>query len=77
MNTGDELLSHEIGHALSLLHVNGQPTFNQTNVMHNASNTRQFLTEGQFSGAYQFDVLVIDSVSGHWAVPARARLRAR
>lgn len=52
MNTGDELLSHEIGHALSLLHVNGQPTFNQTNVMHNASNTRQFLTEGQIFRAH-------------------------
>ena len=47
MNTGDELLSHEIGHALSLTHVNSLPNFDQTNVMHNASNTRQFLTEGQ------------------------------
>ncbi len=47
MNTGDELLSHEIGHALSLTHVNDLPNFDQTNVMHNASSTRQFLTEGQ------------------------------
>lgn len=52
MNTGDELLSHEIGHALSLLHINGQQTFDQTNVMHNASNTRQFLTEGQIFRAH-------------------------
>jgi hypothetical protein len=41
------LLSHEIGHALSLTHVNELSNFDQTNVMHNASSTRQFLTEGQ------------------------------
>jgi hypothetical protein len=52
LNTGDELLSHEIGHALSLTHVNGLPTFDQTNVMHNASSTRQFLTEGQIVRAH-------------------------
>lgn len=52
LNTGDELLSHEIGHALSLEHVQGQPTFDQTNVMHNASSTRQFLTEGQIVRAH-------------------------
>jgi len=51
-NTGDELLSHEIGHALSLTHVNNLPTFDQTNVMHNASSTRQFLTEGQIVRAH-------------------------
>lgn len=47
MNTGDELLSHEIGHALSLTHINTLPNFDVTNVMHNASSTRQFMTEGQ------------------------------
>lgn len=51
-NTGDELLSHEIGHALSLTHINGLPTFDQTNVMHNASNTRAYLTEGQIMRAH-------------------------
>jgi hypothetical protein len=52
LNTGDELLAHEIGHAFSLEHVQGQPTFDQTNVMHNASSTRQFLTEGQIVRAH-------------------------
>ena len=51
-NTGDELLSHELGHALSLTHINGLPTFDQTNVMHNASNTRAYLTEGQLTRAH-------------------------
>jgi hypothetical protein len=52
LNTGDELLSHEIGHALSLTHVNALANFDQTNVMHNASNTRRFLTEGQIVRAH-------------------------
>jgi hypothetical protein len=51
-STGDELLSHEIGHALSLTHVQGLPNFDDTNVMHNASNRRQFLTEGQIVRAH-------------------------
>jgi len=51
-NTGDELLSHEIGHAFSLTHINGLATFDQTNVMHNASNTRAFLTEAQLFRAH-------------------------
>ena len=53
--TGDELLVHEIGHALSLRHVNttdeNSPDvlamFDDTNIMHNASNVRAFITEGQ------------------------------
>ena len=44
---GLELLSHELGHDFSLQHVDGQVTFDQTNIMHSASNTRQFITEGQ------------------------------
>ena len=44
----DHLAAHEIGHAFALDHVNALTTnFDQTNVMHNASNTRRFLTEGQ------------------------------
>ncbi|MFN0103605.1 MAG: hypothetical protein ACKV2U_16130 [Bryobacteraceae bacterium] len=51
-NTGDELLSHEIGHAFSLTHVDGNANFNQENIMHSASNTRQFSTEGQLFRAH-------------------------
>lgn len=56
--TGDELLVHEIGHALSLRHPNTtdpgdfnppevRAKFNGTNIMHNASSVRAFITEGQ------------------------------
>ena len=45
--TNDELLSHELGHNFDLEHVNGQATFDRTNIMHSASSTRQFITEGQ------------------------------
>lgn len=45
--TGDELLSHELGHDFALQHVDGQATFDMTNIMHSASNTREFITEGQ------------------------------
>jgi hypothetical protein len=47
-NTLDHLFSHEIGHNFALDHVNTLTTFfDQTNVMHNASNFRAFLAEGQ------------------------------
>ncbi len=46
--SGDELLSHEMGHLLSLTHVDGiVQHFDPTNVMHSSSNRRQYLTEGQ------------------------------
>jgi hypothetical protein len=51
-NTGDELLSHEIGHGFSLTHTDGNANFDVTNVMASASNTRQFLTEGQLFRAH-------------------------
>lgn len=55
-NTGDELLPHEIGHALSLRHPSGcganNPNFDPTNVMWPCSNTREFLTEGQVFRAH-------------------------
>lgn len=46
-NTGSELLSHEIGHSFGLGHTDALPQFDQTNVMHSASNTRAFVTEAQ------------------------------
>lgn len=51
-NTGYELLSHEIGHALSLTHTDGNSNFDTNNVLAGASNTRQYLTEGQLFRAH-------------------------
>jgi len=46
--TSDHLLSHEIGHGFNLVHVNSLTSFfDTTNVMHPASNNRNYLTEGQ------------------------------
>jgi hypothetical protein len=46
--SGHELLSHEIGHLLSLGHTDAiTDLFDQSNVMHSASNRRHYLTEGQ------------------------------
>lgn len=61
-NTGDELLSHEIGHAFSLTHSDGAATFDATNVMWSASNTRQFLTEGQLFRAHLNPSSIINAV---------------
>jgi len=49
---GLELLSHELGHDFALQHIDGQPSFDQTNIMHSASNSRQFITEGQLFRAH-------------------------
>lgn len=46
--SGHELLSHEIGHLLSLTHTDAiTQFFDRTNVMHSASSSRRYLTEGQ------------------------------
>ena len=50
--TGAELLSHELGHDFALQHIDGQASTDQTNIMHSASNTRQFITEGQLFRAH-------------------------
>ena len=51
-NTGAELLSHEIGHAMSLQHTNSRTTFDVTGVMHSASDVRAHFSEGQIYRAH-------------------------
>ncbi len=49
-NTTGHLLAHEFGHGFALDHsnqTNDADQFDTTNVMHNSSNNREFLTEGQ------------------------------
>ena len=53
--SGHELLSHEIGHLLSLTHTDAiTALFDPSNVMHSASSRRRYLTEGQ-TFRQQFD----------------------
>jgi hypothetical protein len=61
-NSGDELLSHEIGHAFSLTHSDGNANFNTTNVMWSASNNRQFLSEGQLFRAHLNPSSILNAV---------------
>ena len=50
---GFELASHETGHDFALTHIDDlTANFDQTNIMHSASNTRQFITEGQLFRAH-------------------------
>lgn len=64
-NVLDHLFSHEIGHAFSLEHVNSLTTFfDTTNVMHNASNFRAFLTEGQTFRAVVNNSSVVNTLAG-------------
>ena len=51
-NTGNELMSREIGRAFSLTHTDGNANFDVMNVMASASNTRQLMTEGQLFRAH-------------------------
>jgi hypothetical protein len=49
-NTDGMLLAHELGHGLSLIHPVGSAAdglVDTTNIMHNLSSVREFLTEGQ------------------------------
>ena len=50
--TGDELLIHELGHDFGLFHIDTLTNFDQTNVMHSASSSRAFITEGQVFRAH-------------------------
>lgn len=61
-NSGDELLSHEIGHAFSLTHVDTDSNFNTENIMHSASSTRQYATEGQLFRAHLNPTSILDAV---------------
>ena len=62
-NSGDELLSHEIGHAFSLTHTDGVPaSFNVENVMWSASSTRTYLTEGQLFRAHLTPSSILNAV---------------
>ena len=50
---GAELLAHELGHDFALEHIDDlSADFDATNIMHSASNVRQFLTEGQVFRAH-------------------------
>jgi hypothetical protein len=61
-NSGDELLSHEIGHAFSLTHTDADSNFDDTNVMWSASNRRQYLTEGQLFRAHLDPTSILNDV---------------
>ena len=64
-NTMDHLFSHEVGHAFTLDHVNSLTTFfDTTNVMHNASNARTYLTEGQTFRAVVNSNSVVTTLAG-------------
>jgi hypothetical protein len=61
--SGTDLLSHEMGHDLGLEHIDDlTKSFDTTNVMHSASNARQFLTEGQLFRAHLQPGSAVNSV---------------
>ncbi len=63
--SGAELLAHELGHDFGLEHIDDlMATFDTTNVMHSASNVRQFLTEGQTFRAHLRPNSAINAVYG-------------
>ena len=63
--SGAELLAHEMGHDFGLEHVDDLvATFNPFNVMHSASNSRLYLTEGQTFRAHFRPNSAINQVFG-------------
>ena len=59
---GDALLAHEIGHNFGLVHIDTLPNdFDETNVMHPASDTRRF-TEGQVFRAHLDPLSTLNSL---------------
>lgn len=67
-SVGTELLAHELGHNFALEHVNSGSTvqmgFDQTNIMHDASNSRAFITEAQTFRAHLRPASAINAVLG-------------
>jgi hypothetical protein len=62
---GAELLSHELGHDFALEHVDDlAAAFDVTNVMHSASNSRLYLTEGQSFRAHLHPASAINAIYG-------------
>ena len=63
--SSQDLLAHEMGHDFALEHIDDLVAdFDVTNVMHSASNTRAFFTEGQTFRAHLRSVSAINAVYG-------------
>ncbi len=60
-----DLLAHELGHDYALEHIDDLPlAFDVTNLMHSASSTRAYVTEGQSFRAHLLPASAINSVYG-------------
>lgn len=65
---GPTLLAHELGHNLGLVHPDFDTrNFDQTNIMHSASDTRDSLTEGQIFRAHLTPESALNSFTGLYA----------
>lgn len=73
--TSPALLAHEIGHALILGHVDSiTQYFDDTNVMHSASDDRRYMTEGQTFRVAMNSESILNRTDGY---NARAGLQTR